>query len=127
MQYIYVSSKSGSVILDTAKPPTTEQIQNLVGRPGQTARIELLHHLFSHLSIVLIRELGGDLKSMPVTAKTERGEKIFGDFLVLRNVPYSEGYRLGGLTHSQILIVQDELQWFAQAQSAQTTEWSNSP
>ncbi len=127
MRYIYVSSKSGIVILDTSKPPTTEQIQAHVGRPGQTARIEILHHLFSHFDIVLIRELKGDLKSMPVMAQTAKGEKIFGDFLVLRNVPYSEGYRLEGLTPSQILIAQDELQLVKQPEQVKPTKIRTNP
>jgi hypothetical protein len=110
MRYIQVTQKKRFQVLEAEETPTREQIQSIVGRPGQIARIEILHHLFSHFDIVLIRELKGDLKSMPVMAQTAKGEKIFGDFLVLRNVPYSEGYRLGGLTHSQILIAQDELQ-----------------
>jgi hypothetical protein len=118
MRYIQVTQKKKFQVLEAEETLTREQIQSIVGRPGQIARIEILHHLFSHFDIVLIRELKGDLKSMPVMAQTAKGEKIFGDFLVLRNVPYSEGYRLGGLTHSQILIAQDELHIFTQAQSA---------
>jgi hypothetical protein len=118
MRYIYVSSKSGSIILDTSTPPTTEQIQALIGRPGEIAQIETLYRQFTHTSLVILKVQSGELKSLPIVARTHRGENIFGDFLVLRNVPYSEGYRLGGLTHSQILIAQDELHIFTQAQSA---------
>jgi hypothetical protein len=118
MQYLYISRKSGSVILDTAKPPTTEQIQNLVGRPGEIAHIETLYRQFTHTSLIILKVQGGELKSLPIVARTHRGENIFGDFLVLRNVPHSDGFRLEGLTHSQILIVNDELHLFAQAQSA---------
>jgi hypothetical protein len=127
MQYIYVSSKSGSIILDTSTPPTTEQIQNLVGRPGLIGQIETLHRQFTHTSLVILKEQNGELKSLPVVARTHRGENIFGDFLVLRNVPYSEGYRLGGLTHSQILIAQDELQLAKQPQPSQTTKARTHP
>ena len=118
MRYIYVSRKSGSVIIKTAKPPTTEQIQALVGRPGEIAQIETLYQRFTHTSLVIFQEKSSELKSLPVVARTHQGENIFGDFLVLRNVPHSDGFRLEGLTHSQILIVRDELHICAQAQSA---------
>jgi hypothetical protein len=127
MQYIQVTKEKGLQVLEAEKTPTREEIQKLVGRPGQTARIEILHHLFNHINLVLIREHNGELKSMPITARTAKGEKIFGDFLVLRNVPYSEGYKLGGLTHSQILIVQDELQLVKQPKPVKTAKWSNKP
>jgi hypothetical protein len=118
MRYIYVSSKSGSVILDTSRSPTTEQIQALIGRPDVIGQIETLYRQFTHTSLVILKEKNGELKSLPTIARTYQGENIFGDFLVLRNVPYSEGYKLEGLTHSQTLIAQDELHLFAQAQSA---------
>jgi len=118
MRYIYVSRKSGSVILDTSTPPTIEQIQALIGRPGEIAQIETLYQRFTHTSLVILKVQSGELKSLPIVARTHRGEKIFGDFLVLRNVPHTDGFRLEGLTHSQILIVQDELQICAQTQSA---------
>jgi hypothetical protein len=118
MRYIYVSKKSGSIILDTSTPPTIEQIQALVGRPGEMAQIETLYQRFTHNSLVIFQEQSGELKSLPIVARTHRGENIFGDFLVLRNVPHSDGFRLEGLTHSQILIVHDELHVFTQAQSA---------
>jgi hypothetical protein len=118
MRFIYVSGKSGSVILETAKPPTTEQIQALVGIPGEIGQIETLYQQFTHTSLIILQEQSGELKSLPIVARTQQGENIFGDFLVLRNVPHSDGFRLEGLTHSQILIVQDELHLFAQAQSA---------
>ena len=118
MRYIHVSSKSGSVIIETSKPPATEQIQALVGKPGEIAQIETLYRRFTHTNLIILQEQGGELKSLPVVARTHRGENIFGDFLVLRNVPHSDGFKLEGLTHSQILIVQDELYIFTQAQSA---------
>lgn len=118
MRYIYVSKKSGCVILDTSKPPTTEQIQALVGKPGVMAEIETLHRQFTHTNLIILQEQNGELKSLPIVARTHQGENIFGDFLVLRNVPHSDGFRLEGLTHSQILIVQDELHISAQVQSA---------
>ncbi len=118
MRYIYVSRKSGCVILDTSKPTTTEQIQALVGKPGVMAEIETLHRQFTHTNLIILQEKSGELKLLPVVARTHRGENIFGDFLILRNVPHSDGFRLEGLTHSQILIVQDELQLCIQAQSA---------
>jgi hypothetical protein len=127
MKYIYISSKSGSVILDTSKAPTTAQIQSLVGRPNQTAQIEILYRQFSHSDLILIREQKGELKSMPIVARTIKGEKIFGDSLVLRNIPYSEGYKLGGLTHSQILIVQDELQLVKQPKPIKTANRKGRP
>jgi hypothetical protein len=118
MQYIYVSRKSGSVVLDTSTPPTIEQIQVLIGRPGEIAQIETLNQRFTHTSLVILKVQSGELKLLPIVARTHRGENIFGDFLVLRNVPHSDGFRLEGLTHSQILIVHDELHVFTQAQSA---------
>ncbi len=127
MRYIQVTQKKRFQVLEAEETLTREQIQSIVGRPGQIARIEILHHLFSHFDIVLIRELKGDLKSMPVMAQTAKGEKIFGDFLVLRNVPYSEGYRLEGLTPSQILIAQDELQLVKQPEQVKPTKIRTNP
>jgi hypothetical protein len=109
MRFIHVSKKSGIVILETSKPPTTEQIQNLVGRPGEIAQIETLYRRFTHTSLIILQEQSGELKSLPIVARIQQGENIFGDFLVLRNVPHTDGFRLEGLTHSQILIVNDEL------------------
>jgi hypothetical protein len=108
MKYIEVTA-DGLEICESKQLLTLEEMQMLVGNPAEKGFITLVQNRFSDHSVVIVCDEEGLLKPLPLVAKTRLDDRLFGNLIILRNVPYADGYKLEGLTEQQIIIVREEL------------------